>query len=743
VWWLVAAAVVVAAALFGAGCRRRAPEARALFRDPTLPAAERAADLVGRMTRAEKIQQLMTLAPAIPRLGVPAYDWWNEALHGVARAGRATVFPQAIGLAATFDEGLMRRVADVISDEARAKYNLAQRRGERGRYQGLTFFSPNVNIFRDPRWGRGHETLGEDPFLTARMAVAFIKGMQGDDPAHLKTAATAKHFAVHSGPEAERHRFDARASAHDLADTYLPQFEAAVREAHVASVMAAYNRVNGVPATANGALLADTLRGAWGFDGYVVGDCGAVDDILWGHHVAASREEAAALALRAGTDLDCGGAFGALRAAAARGLVTDAEIDRAATRLFTARFRLGMLDPPSWSGSWSASWSQPWARLGAETIESPAHLALAREAAARSFVLAENRGATLPIGSAVRRLAIVGPTADDLPVLLANYHGTPSHPVTLLQGVREAARARGVEVRYAQGSRLLDGSDAARAEAVVAAEASDLTVAIMGLDPRLEGEELDSSLNPGGDRADIALPIAQQKLLDALLKTKKRVVLVVTGGGAVSIPWDAAAQPAAILYIWYPGAEGGHALADVLFGDVSPAGRLPITIYRSVQDLPPFTDYAMAGRTYRYFTGEPLYPFGHGLSYNTFEYASLQIELPAGDREGSMSVDVQNAGSGAGDEVVQAYVIPRGAPAFVPRRWLAGFVRVTLAAGERRRVRLTLSRRALSYVDENGRLLPFTGDVVIAVGGGQPDRGGAYAGARFGVTASIQVGSMP
>jgi beta-glucosidase len=674
------------------------------------------------MTRDEKIAQLMTDAPAIPRLGVAAYDWWNEALHGVARAGVATVFPQAIGLAATFDVPLVRRVATAISDEARAKYNLAQGRRQQGRYHGLTFFSPNVNIFRDPRWGRGQETFGEDPTLTGEMGVAFIGGMQGDDSRWLKTVATAKHFAVHSGPEADRHAFDARVSPHDLADTYLPQFEAAVRRGRVASVMAAYNRVNGQPCAASPWLLGDVLRRGWGFDGYVVGDCGAVGDVFAGHHAAPTREAAAAAALRAGTDLDCGSDFGALRGAAAQGLVTDAELDRALVRLLTARVRLGMFDPPD---------AVPWSGLGRETVDSPAHRRLAREAAVKSIVLLENRGA-LPLGPAVKRLAIVGPTADDLQVLLGDYAGTPSAPVTLLAGLRGAARARGIAVRYARGATLAgSGSSLAQvADAVAAARRSDAVVAVLGLDPRLEAEEGDSVLNPAGDRRDLGLPGAQQRLLEALVATGKPVIAVLTGGSALAVPF-ASAHAAALLDVWYPGEAGGDALADVLFGDADPAGRLPVTFYRSADDLPPFADYAMRGRTYRYLERAPLYGFGYGLSYTRFRYANLTV---AADLRG-VSVEVQNVGPRAGDEIVQAYIVPRGAPAYAPRRWLAAFGRIALAAGERRTVTLPLPPAALTLVDEQGARRKIQGEVDIAVGGGQPDADGHYRDDARGLVA--------
>ncbi len=730
---LFGAALFFGAAL-AAGCLRTPHGAsvaeNAPYLDPRRPAAERAADLVRRMTVDEKIAQTMTAAPAIPRLGVPAYEWWNEALHGVARAGRATVFPQAIALAATFDEPLVRQIAGVISDEARAKFNLAQARGERGRYQGLTFFSPNVNIFRDPRWGRGQETFGEDPVLTARLAVAFIGGMQGqgEDPRALKTIATAKHFAVHSGPEAERHVFDARPSAHDLADTYLPQFEAAVREGQVGSVMAAYNRVDGEACAASPKLLSETLRGKWGFGGYLVGDCGAVDDIFATHHLAPSSPAAAAAALHAGTDLDCGHAYAALGSALAAGLVGQADLDRALVRLFTARFRLGLFDPPE---------RVPWSRLTESVIDAPARQQLARIAAARAVVLLENRGGVLPLAPTVKRLAVVGPTADDEDVLLANYHGTPSHAVTLLDGLRAAARARGMTVRYARGAALAGhgGSSAQLAEAVAAARKSDLTVAVVGLDPRLEGEENGSPLNPAGDRREIGLPPSQEKLVEAMIATGKPVIVVLTGGSALAVPWIAA-HAAAVLYAWYPGEEGGNAVADILTGDANPAGRLPITIYRSADDLPPFADYAMRGRTYRYFD-RPLYPFGYGLSYTTFRYAKLAV---APDNR-TVSVEVQNTGARVGEEVIEAYLIPHDLPAYAPRRWLAAFARVTLAPGERRTVSLTLPPRALSFVDGRGEWRPLTGAADIAVGGAQPDRAGRYADDARGLTASVRLGN--
>ncbi|HMF39592.1 MAG TPA: glycoside hydrolase family 3 C-terminal domain-containing protein [Polyangia bacterium] len=726
----LALTLTLALAAASTGCRRAPSRGLAnrnlpRYRIPTLPATERAADLVRRMTVSEKIAQTMNDAPAIPRLGVPAYEWWNEALHGVARADRATVFPQAIGLAATFDDDLVKRVATAISDEARAKFNLAQARGDTGRYHGLTFFSPNLNLFRDPRWGRGHETFGEDPLLTARMGVAFIGGMQGDNPQYWKTVATAKHFAVHSGPEAERHTFDARVSPHDLADSYLPHFEAAVRASRVGSVMAAYNRVNGQPCVANSTLLNDTLRRRWGFLGYVVGDCGAVDDV-WAHHATAATPAAAAAdALLAGTDLDCGRAYRHLDDALAQGLIKEADLDRALDRLFMARFRLGLFDPPE---------LVPWSKLGSEQIESPAHLKLARQAAARSIVLLENRGA-LPLGPAIHRLGVVGPMADDLPVLLANYHGIPSHPVRLLDGVRDAAAARGVTVRYAPGARLVETTPSAVANAVAVARDSDAVIAFVGLDPRLEGEEHGTRFNPGGDRLNLDMPAAQRELVEALFATGKPVIVVLTGGSALAVPW-LPARAAAVLYSWYPGVEGGHAVADVLFGDVNPAGRLPITIYRSASDLPPFPSYEMSGRTYRYFEGEPLYPFGYGLSYTTFRYTKIGA---VGGNYAATAVEIENAGTRAGDEVVQAYILPRDLPPYAPRRWLGGFSRVTLAPGERRIVKIPLTGNPLTLVDETGARRHLTGDVDIAVGGRQPDRTGHYADETQGATTTLHL----
>ncbi len=708
----------------GLGCgglsgtsRRNTGFDHAIFGDISHEPALRAAALVARLTLDEKVAQLETAAPAIPRLGIVAYDWWSESLHGVARNGAATVFPQAIGLAATFDEDLLRRVGEAIASEARAKFDAARARETgSGRYQGLTFFAPNVNIFRDPRWGRGQETYGEDPFLTARLGVAYVRGLQGDDPRRLRVAAVGKHFAVHSGPELERHRFDASVDARDLADTYLPQFEALATEARVSGIMGAYNRVNGTPCVSSRMLLGDTLRTRWGFDGFVVGDCGAVLDLVSGHHVASDETQASALALRAGTDLDCGGSYRHLKTAVRDGLVTEAEIDRGLTRLFAVRFRLGLFD----------SSVSPVTKT---FVVPPAHKALAREAARKSLVLLENDG-VLPIAAGVRRIAVVGPVADDEEVLLGNYHGTPIAPVTLLAGIRAAARARGIAVDHVPGVTLTGRSGAGLAQAIAVARGADLVIVALGLSPKLEGEEGDpDGANPSGDRHDLGLPGAQPALLGAIRGAGKPTVVVLTGGSAIAMP-NTARRPNAVLMAWYPGEEGGNAVADVLFGDVAPSGRLPITFYRSVDDLPPFSDYRMAGRTYRYFDGKPLYPFGHGLGYAAIGYEQITADLTGApeaiERTGrgekttpaaTVHAVVENRGIRATDEVVQIYARPRARTPGDPLRSLVAFRRLSLRPGEKRVVDVALPARAFSRVDAAGdrRVVPGTWE--LSVGG--------------------------
>ena len=659
----------------------------------------KAAALVAQMTLPEKIAQVQSGAPAIPRLGVAAYDWWSEGLHGIARNGYATVFPQAIGLAASWDAPLLQQVGTTVSTEARAKFNAIGAGRDHARYDGLTIWSPNINIFRDPRWGRGQETYGEDPFLTSRMGIAFVQGMQGDDPKYRKLDATAKHFAVHSGPESERHRFDVHPSERDLHETYLPAFQALVQEGKVDAVMGAYNRVDGASASANPRLLQDILRKQWGFDGYTVSDCDAVEDIYKQHKIVQTAEQAAALAVKSGMDLNCGSTYAALTQAVHDGLLAESDIDHALTQLMTARFRLGMFDPPQ---------LVPWSRLPYSVNQSPQHDALARRAADESIVLLKNNG-VLPLSPNVHRIAVIGPTADDVAPLLGNYHGTPKSPVTILQGIRAAAPH--AEVVYAHGADLVEGIKGgtqypaeAREEALRAAKNADIVIFVGGLTADLEGEEMDVDYPgfAGGDRTDLRLPASQEQLLEALQATGKPVVLVLTTGSALAVDWAQQHVPA-ILLAWYPGQRGGTAVADALFGRTNPAGRLPITFYKADEKLPPFDDYRMEGRTYRYFKGEPLYPFGFGLSYTRFAYSDLQLDrnqAAAGDRI-KVTLKVKNAGERAGDEVVQLYLQPLHEPHARVNRELRGFRRVHLQPGEEQSVSFDISPAVdLKYYDD-------------------------------------------
>jgi beta-glucosidase len=683
----------------------------------TLPLEIRVADLVARLTLEEKVSQMVHAAPAIERLGIPQYNWWNECLHGVARAGIATVFPQAIGLAATWNVDLVHCIAVAISDEARVKHHEAVRQGVRDIYKGLTFWSPNINIFRDPRWGRGQETYGEDPYLTARLGVAFVRGLQGDDARYLKLVATPKHFAVHSGPEAERHRFDARVDERDLRETYLPAFEACVKEGQAVSIMGAYNRTNGEPCCASPTLLGKILRQEWGFDGYVVSDCWAIGDIYKHHKVVATVEEAAALAVQAGCDLNCGEAFGALLAAVAQGLIAEETINRAVQRLFTARFRLGLFDPPE---------MVPYAQIPFAVNDSPEHRALALQAARESIVLLKNQNHCLPLRQDIKSIAVIGPNADDATVLLGNYHGTPSQSVTPLQGL-QARVSPATAVLYAPGCDLLDEDTAGFAAAIALAKRADVVIFVGGISQQVEGEEgqregVAGGRRSRGDRDDLNLPSVQEKLLQALHATGKPVILVLLNGSALAVNWASEHLPA-IVEAWYPGEEGGTALAEVLFGDYNPAGRLPVTFYKSVADLPPFEDYRMEGRTYRYFRGEPLFPFGYGLSYTTFAYSHLRLSARtiAPTETLTVSVDVQNVGQRAGDEVVQLYTSDVVASVPVPIRQLGGFTRLHLKPGEKQTVTFTLSPRQLSLIDAAGRRVIEPGEFQLAVGGRQPE----------------------
>jgi beta-glucosidase len=682
------------------------------FRDPDLPIAERADDLVSRMTLEEKAAQMCHAAPAIPRLGVPEYNWWNECLHGTARAGQATVFPQAIGMAASFNAELMFQVATAISDEARAKHHQALRQGNRSQYFGLTFWTPNINIFRDPRWGRGQETYGEDPYLTARMGVAFVRGLQGDDPGYLKLVATPKHYAVHSGREADRHHFDAVVSQRDLRETYLPAFEACVREGGAWSVMGAYNRTNGEPCCASPTLLQKILRGEWGFPGYVVSDCGAIRDLHETHKVRSTPEESAALAVKSGCDLNCGEVFGWLVGAVRQGLIDEAEVDVALKRLIVARLKLGMFDPED---------RIPWSSIPPEIVGGEEHVSLARRMAQESIVLLKNEGGLLPLGRDLRSAAVVGPNAASLDVLLGNYNGYPKSFVTPLEGILSRVSA-GTQVHYSMGCGLLDEAGASMDQALWVCRDADVIIAFMGLTAQVEGEEGAAAFSDaGGDRVDIGLPAVQQRFLERLQETGKPVVLVLMSGSALAVPWAQENVPA-ILQAWYPGQQGGHAVADALFGDCNPAGRLPVTVPRSVEQLPPFEEYAMQGRTYRFIAEEPLYRFGYGLSYTRFAYADLRVspDPAAADDSVSVSVDVTNVGDRDGDEAVQLYVSDVQASAPVPLLHLEGFRRVHLKAGETKRLTFELQARQLAAYDDRGRPFVEPGEFVISVGGGQP-----------------------
>jgi beta-glucosidase len=676
-----------------------------LWRDFSQPPEVRARDLVDRLTLEEKASQVQANPPAIPRLGIPAYSHRNECLHGVV-SGNATVFPQAIGMAATWDPALIRDEADAIAIEARAKHNdyVAQHGGDSGEQVGLNFYAPNINIFRDPRWGRGQETYGEDPFLTARFAVAFIRGLQGDDPRYLKAAACAKHFAVHSGPEAQRHRFDAKPSERDLHETYLPAFEAAVREGHVASVMGAYSALNGLPDCADPVLLTDLLRKTWGFDGVVFSDGGAIGDIWAAHQYAATPEAAAAAAVRAGCDVSSGGmgrpdatvtpellkggrAFSVLPAAVQRGLISEAQVDAAVTRELVLRFRLGLFDPPS---------RVPWSGIGIDQSDTPQHRALALKVAQESIVLLKNDG-LLPLDrEKARRILVVGANAASSRALIGNYTGRPSRFVTILDGIKQVAGPN-ADVSYLPGAPLAlkrdrsnDPAPGVTAEAVAAAGSADVVIYVGGLDASLEREEgrVPYEGFDDGDRTRIELPAPQEELLRALHGTGKPVVFVNCSGSAIAMPWEADHLPA-IVQAWYPGEEGGRAVGQVLFGDVDPAGRLPVTFYASTDDLPPFDDYSMADRTYRYFTGKPTFAFGHGLSYAKFEYADARatVASPAGPVR--LTFTLTNRGDRDGEEVAQAYVTRDDAGRQTARA-LCGFARVRLAAGSAERVALDI-----------------------------------------------------
>ena len=858
----------------------------ASYMNPALPLEQRVDDLIGRMTLEEKVAQMRDHATPIPRLGVPKYDWWNEGLHGVAFAGYATNFPQVIGMAATWDTDLVHKMGETVSTEARAKYNEAMREDHHEMFFGLTFWAPNINIFRDPRWGRGQETYGEDPFLTARMGVAFVTGMQGEDPKYFRVVSTPKHYAVHSGPEPLRHGFNVDASPHDLEDTYLPAFRATVTEAHAQSVMCAYNAIDGAPACANTMLLRDHLRNAWKFDGYVVSDCAAVADISTGHHYAPDMAHGAAAAVKAGTDLECGygqgQAYPSLVDAVHQGLIKESDIDTALRRLFRARFKLGMFDPPS---------SFAYGRIPVSEVNSSEHRQLSLQAARESIVLLKNQDHILPLKAGIKRIAVVGPTAELIQALQGNYNGPPPSPVYPLEGIEK--RFSSAKVTYAQGSTLVEGfampiehtalhpasgsgdgltgeyfssqdlsgqpvltrtdrninfnwdkvvpvnglqrnnysvrwsgtftapapgeyklgvrvnycyacenaegfrlylddkllvesgrktaergeviqapvkfsdtqprairleylhgtgtagidlswqapADVLREQALEAAKQSDVTIASVGLSPSLEGEEMPVKLAgfSGGDRTSIDLPAVQEDLLKALAATGKPLVVVLQNGSALAV--NRAQQNAtAILEAWYPGADGGTAIAETLAGDNTPAGRLPLTFYSSLSQVPAFEEYSMHGRTYRYLADKPLYGFGFGLSYTTFAYSNLKISaatVKAGDPV-TVEADVKNTGATAGDEVVELYLVQPKAYE-TPLRVLAGFKRVHLGAGESAHLSLTIDPRSLGQVDEKGNRVIMPGEYTVSLGGAQPQDAVSVQTGKFSVSGKAEL----
>lgn len=678
-------------------------------------ARKKAEALVAKMTIEERAGQLKYDAPAIERLGIPTYNWWNEALHGVARAGTATVFPQAIGCAAMFDEEEMQKIADVIAEEGRAKYNAFSKEEDRDIYKGLTFWSPNINIFRDPRWGRGHETYGEDPFLTARLGVSFIKGLQGDGET-MKVAACAKHFAVHSGPEAIRHEFDAVVSQKDLYETYLPAFEAAVKEGGVEAVMGGYNRTNGEPSCGSKTLLKKILREDWGFEGHVVSDCWAIQDFHQFHKVTNGPKESAQMALKAGCDLNCGCTYAYIMAALQDGLVTEEQITEACIRVFTTRFLLGMFDGSEYDD------------IPYEVVECKEHRNLAVEAAHKGMVLLKNDG-ILPLDKRkIRTIGVVGPNANNRIALQGNYHGTSSRYVTVLEGIQKEVEDD-CRVYYAEGSHMykdtmenLAWKDDRISEAVITAKQCDVTIVVLGLDELMEGEEPDqSNRGQAGDKASLEFPGCQQRLLEAVTAVGKPVITVVLAGSAMDLRY-ADAHTNAILQAWYPGAEGGTAVADVLFGRVSPSGKLPVTFYKDTSDLPEFTDYSMKNRTYRYMEQEALYPFGFGLTYGNVKVSAAEFaEQPEKEKPVKIRCTVTNTGKWDTEEVVQIYIKDWKSKYAVRNHSLCGFRRVMVKAGESIETELTIDPRAFTIVDEEGKRYVDSNKFSLYVATTQPD----------------------
>lgn len=679
-------------------------------------ARKKAKELVAQMTLEEKASQLKYDAPPINRLGVPAYNWWNEALHGVARAGTATSFPQVIGMAAMFDDEMMKKIADTIATEGRAKYNAYSRKGDRDIYKGLTFWSPNVNIFRDPRWGRGHETYGEDPYLTSRLGVAFVEGLQGDKEV-MKTAACAKHYAVHSGPEALRHEFNAVASKKDMGETYLPAFEALVKEAEVESVMGAYNRTNGEPCCGSNTLIRDILRDQWGFQGHFVSDCWAIKDFHENHRITQDAKESAAMALKAGCDVNCGNTYLHILKAYQAGLVTEEDITQAAERLFTTRFLLGLFDGSEYDD------------IPYEVVECKEHIQLARDAARKSAVLLKNNG-VLPLKkSEINTIGVIGPNADSRVALIGNYHGTASRYITVLEGIQDEAGDE-IRVLYSEGSGLWNRKVEGLAwdqdrisEAQIVAEHSDVVILAVGLDETLEGEEMDQGNHVGsGDKEDLKLPAVQMELIEKVLEIGKPTIVVLMAGSAIDLSY-ADEHADAILQAWYPGAGGGEAIADLLFGKISPSGKLPVTFYRDLEHMPGFEDYSMENRTYRYMEEDALYPFGYGLTYGNVEVEEAGFTImPKKEQDFEVEVTLTNRGGTAVEEVVQLYIKDTKSALAVKNYSLCAFRRVALAAEETVKTKLKVQASALEAVDDEGRRVLDSNEFTLYVGISQPDR---------------------
>jgi len=703
-----------------------------IWQDPDQATDERIADLLSKMTLEEKVSQMVNSSAPIDRLGIPAYQWWGECLHGVARFGRATVYPQAIGLAATWDTDLIGKIGTAISDEGRAMFHAMEEYGFSRRYGGLTYWTPNVNIFRDPRWGRGQETYGEDPFLTSQMGVSLVKGIQGDHPKYLKAGACGKHYVVHSGPEGLRHEFNAISSQKDLHETYLYAFRELV-DAGVESIMCAYNRTNDEACCGSNTLLLDILRDSWGFEGHILSDCGALRDLYQGHGLAADPAEAAALALKTGVNLNCGNTYPYLVEAVDRGLLTEEEIDASLAYLLRSRFKLGLFDPYD---------MVPFTKISTDVINCPEHKALAREAAQKCVVLLKNDG-VLPLSDHTEKVYVTGPNAANLDVMLGNYFGVSGEMSTILEGLA-AKRQAGTFIEYRKGAELdrenLNPIDWSTGDAK---EPGTATIACFGISPLLEGEEGEAILSPSkGDRFDIGLPESQVNKIKKLSDGNENpLILVLNGGSPIDIT-EVADLVDAILFVWYPGEEGGNAVGDIIFGDVNPSGRLPITFPKSLDDLPPYDDYSMAGRTYRYMTSDPMYPFGFGLSYSPFSYEARDVDLlsiSAGEKI-NIEVTVSNKGKMAGEEVVQLYVADLEASVDVPISALKGFQRIYLEPGESKQVSFTVDEKMLQMVNDEGKFILEPGEFKITIGGSSPGSRSLQLGAPEPVEIMLAVG---